>query len=229
MSTNDIRVYTKIETYVDCVSSVISGEPTAPPDSELPHPSRPAPPDSELPHPSRPAPPDSELPHPSRDSAETEERPTLPELLLLKISQKVGPNYKIFGTLLLNDTMGNRVESIKLASLGQPEDIVTKILQEWVVGRGVALNWDTLVKTLRDCELNTLADQIQATKVLQDRPPPSDSEPPQLSRDLAETEERLTLPKLLLKIPQQVRPNYIFLFFFFLFSISLAVLLHNYI
>ena len=114
---------------------------------------------------SRPSSPDSEPPPPSRDSAETEERPTLPELLRLKIPQKVGPNYKIFGTFLLNDTMGNQVDSIELASLGKPEIIVTKILQEWVGGKGAALTWDTLVKTLRDCELNTLADHIQATKL----------------------------------------------------------------
>ena len=127
--------------------------------------SRPAPPDREPPQPTRPAPPDSQPPQPSRDSAETEERLTLPELLLLKIPQKVGPKYKIFGIFLLDDTMGDRVDSIELASLGKPEVIVTKILQEWVGGRGAALTWDTLVKTLRDCELNTLADHIQASKL----------------------------------------------------------------
>ena len=126
--------------------------------------SRPAPPDSEPPQPSRRA-PHREPPQPSQDSAETEDRPTLPELLLLKIPQKVGPNYKIFGTFLLNDTMGNRVAGIELASLGKPEGIVWEILREWVGGRGAALTWDTLVKTLRDCELNVLADEVQISKL----------------------------------------------------------------
>ena len=139
----------------------------APPGREPCQPTRRAPPDREPSQPTRRAPPDSdrEPPQPSRDSAETEDRPTLPELLLLKIPQQVGPNYKMFGTFLLNDTMGNRVDSIELALLGKPEGIVTKILQEWVGGRGAALTWDTLVKTLRDCELNTLADHVQTSKL----------------------------------------------------------------
>ena len=98
---------------------------------------------------------------------EAGERPTLPELLQLRIPQEVGAKYKIFGTFLLDDKRGNRVDSIKIASLGDLEDIVTRILQEWVGGRGAALSWHTLVKTLRDCELAVLADQIQATKILQ--------------------------------------------------------------
>ena len=91
-------------------------------------------------------------------------------LLQLRIPQEVGAKYKIFGTFLLDDKRGNRVDSIKIASLGEPEDIVTRILQEWVGGRGAVLSWHTLVKTLRDCELAVLADEIQATKTLQCRP-----------------------------------------------------------
>ena len=127
--------------------------------------SRPAPPDRELPQPSRRAPPDREPPQPSQDSAETEERPTLPELLLLKIPQKVGPNYKMFGTFLLNDTMGNRVANIELSSLGKPEGIVWEILRQWVGGSGAPPTWDTLVKTLTDCELNVLAREVQILKL----------------------------------------------------------------
>ena len=73
--------------------------------------------------------------------------------------------YKTFGTFLLNDKRGNLVDNIKKACQGEPEDIVMKILQEWVGGRGAALTWDTLVKTLRDCELTVLADEVQASKL----------------------------------------------------------------
>ena len=137
---------------------MVSGDPPSLPELQVPQRVQ------ETPQ-SRPAPPDREPSQPSRDSAETEERPTLPKLLRFKIPQQVGPKYKIFGTFLLDDTMGNRVDNIELASLGKPEVIVTKILQEWVGGKGVALTWDTLVKTLRDCELNTLADHVQALKL----------------------------------------------------------------
>ena len=86
--------------------------------------------------------------------------PTLPALLRCKMPQLVGAHYKIFGTLLLDDKMGSYVDSIELTCQGKPELIMTKILQEWVRGRGVVLSWDTLIKTLRDCELNTIADKI---------------------------------------------------------------------
>ena len=125
--------------------------------------SRPAQPDSELPQPTRRAPP--ELPQPSLDSAETEDRPTLPELLRFKIPQQVSTDYTNFGIFLLEDRTGSRVDAIEDECRGKPDRITRKILQEWVGGRGAALTWDTLVKTLRDCELNTLADHVQASKL----------------------------------------------------------------
>ena len=91
--------------------------------------------------------------------------PDLPQLLLLKIPQEVGTKYKTFGTFLLNDKRGNLVDNIKKACLGEPEDIVTKILQEWVGGRGAVLTWDKLVKTLKDCELNALAHEVEISKL----------------------------------------------------------------
>ena len=42
-----------------------------------------------------------------------------------------------------------------------PEDIVVSILQEWIAGRGRPLTWETLIKTLRDCDLNPLADEVE--------------------------------------------------------------------
>ena len=87
--------------------------------------------------------------------------PFLPELFHLKIPQKVGPHYTIFGTFLLNDKTGSEVENIKKACLGEPTDIVASILQEWIAGRGRPLTWETLIKTLRDSDLNPLADEVE--------------------------------------------------------------------
>ena len=102
---------------------------------------------------SRPAPPDSES-------------PSLPELLRLQIPQQVGADFRKFGIFLLDDTTGSRVDSIsiEIECQGRPDRITTRILQEWVGGRGVELTWHTLVKTLRDCELNVLAHEIQISK-----------------------------------------------------------------
>ena len=94
-------------------------------------------------------------------------QPTLPELLRFKIPKQVGADYRTFGIFLLDDTIGSTVDGIsaEIECQGRPDRITTRILQEWVGGRGAALTWDTLVKTLRDCELNVLADHIQASKL----------------------------------------------------------------
>ena len=52
--------------------------------------------------------------------------------------------------------------SVEIECQGRPDRITTRILQEWVGGRGVVPIWYKLVKTLRDCELNTLADHMHA-------------------------------------------------------------------
>ena len=63
-------------------------------------------------------------------------RPTLPELLRLKVPQEVGAHYTIFGVLLLDDKTGSRVEALKMECLGVPGNITQKILQEWLEGKG---------------------------------------------------------------------------------------------
>ena len=91
---------------------------------------------------------------------------TLPKLLQLKIHKRIGANYMDFGIFLLNDDDGSQMDSIEMECQGRPERIARKILQEWVLGRGKPLTWQTLVETLRDCELNVLADQIREDKLL---------------------------------------------------------------
>ena len=89
------------------------------------------------------------------------EKPSLPKLLRLDLPEKVGANYRKFGIFLLNDETGGRLDAIEMECLGKPDRIVEKILQYWVVGKGEPPIWGTLIKTLRDCKLTVLADQIQ--------------------------------------------------------------------
>ena len=91
--------------------------------------------------------------------------PSLQEVLKLKIPGCVGANYKLFGTILLNDVSGSRVDFIEVRCLRQPGKINTKILQEWLAGKGKPCTWHILIKTLRDCEITELADKIEKTKV----------------------------------------------------------------
>ena len=79
----------------------------------------------------------------------SDERPTLPELMELDIPQLVGTNYEKFGTLLLNDDTGIQVESIEAEYRGNSEKINTKILREWLKGRGSSVTWNAIVTVLR--------------------------------------------------------------------------------
>ena len=98
-------------------------------------------------------------------SVVTVEPPSLPELIRMEVPQEVGNNYTNFGILLLDDRTGNRVYAIEDECRGKPERIMLRILQEWVLGKSATLTWQTLIKTLKDCKLNILADRIQATKL----------------------------------------------------------------
>ena len=58
-----------------------------------------------------------------------------PQLMRLKIPEKVGRNYRKFGTLLLNDDIGSLVDIAEKSCHYQPDDIVTSILRKWLQER----------------------------------------------------------------------------------------------
>ena len=88
-------------------------------------------------------------------------KPSLLNLLPMKIHERVGSNYIEFGTYLLNDGTGCRVDALEIECLGKPDRITLKILQDWVRGKGIELSWVALIKTLRKCELSVLAEQVE--------------------------------------------------------------------
>ena len=92
------------------------------------------------------------------------DRPSLPKLLLLNLPEKVGVYYREFGTILLNDKDGSKVDVLE-HDFKKSNRITLKILQEWVLGKGLLVTWKALIQTLRDCNLNALADQIQKKEV----------------------------------------------------------------
>lgn len=65
---------------------------------------------------------------------------------------------KMFGTFLLNYKTDSQVNNIKKACHYDPEDIVITILEEWLTGKGRPCTW---IETLRDFDLNGLANQIE--------------------------------------------------------------------
>lgn len=73
----------------------------------------------------------------------------------INIPEQIGKEYTTFGTFLL--------ESAKTQTA---TEINVTILREWINGKGQEpFTWDSLVKCLRDAELNGLADDIEVVLI----------------------------------------------------------------
>ena len=88
-------------------------------------------------------------------------KPTLPLLYEWKVHEKVGTEYLIFGTILLNDEDGSLLKTIQDDCHYKCDRINCNILCDWVRGKGRPVTWRVLIETLRTCNLNELADKIQ--------------------------------------------------------------------
>ena len=93
-----------------------------------------------------------------------QEKPSLPKLLKLKVPQKVGANFMLFGILLLDDDDCTVIDAIKIECNGKCDEIVRRILVEWVRGNGRVLTWKSLTDTLRECNLNSIACYIDSNR-----------------------------------------------------------------
>ena len=91
------------------------------------------------------------------------ETPTIPELLRLRIPERIGPIYYIiFGTLLLQDDTGSLMNSIQKQYSGNIEYIIVQILRMWLQGKGVQpVTWGSLIRVVRQCQSNILAADIE--------------------------------------------------------------------
>ena len=85
-------------------------------------------------------------------------KPSLPLLYEWKVHEKVGTEYLIFRTILLNDEDGSLLKTIQ-------DDCHYKCDRinccDWIRGKGIPVTWRVLIETLRTCSLNELADKIQ--------------------------------------------------------------------
>ena len=107
----------------------------------------------------------------SVQSERIHDRPEMQEFYSLKgaqmseainIIERIGADYKQFGTLLLHDKTGQKISSFEI-TFSEPSDINAQIFREWLKGSGLLpVAWATLVRTLRDTKMITLADDIIA-------------------------------------------------------------------
>lgn len=88
------------------------------------------------------------------------------ELLSLKerdhISVEVGDKYREFGTFLLEDRDGAKVQAIQNRCHLDPLRINCEIMISWLQGEGrQPVTWATLIQVLRDIDMNALAEDIE--------------------------------------------------------------------
>ena len=87
-------------------------------------------------------------------------KPTLPELLDLKVPANVSDKYDEFGIILLKDEDGKKMAVIKNDCRGEAKKITLQILKEWMEGDGMSVTWESLIIALRKCA-PLLAHQIE--------------------------------------------------------------------
>ena len=77
--------------------------------------------------------------------------------------ERVGTNYEMLGTLLLNDDTGAKTAAIVEEYQRNAFKINYKVLQQWIQGQGrLPVTWDTLVGVLRSINLSELASTIES-------------------------------------------------------------------
>ena len=107
--------------------------------------------------------------HTNYISIATADKPTMRNLLKfpgkhekINIPEQIGKEYATFGTFLLKDDSGTIVSGIESAKTQTATEINRTILREWINGKGQEpFTWATLVKCLRDADLNGLANDIE--------------------------------------------------------------------
>ena len=82
----------------------------------------------------------------------------------IDVAVKIGTDYELFGTFLLQDNDGNKVKTIERSERGDPLRITVEILRQWLQGNGkLPVTWQTLVQCLRNSNLNVISDSIETS------------------------------------------------------------------
>ena len=82
---------------------------------------------------------------------------------------QIGTHYKKLGILLLNDTTGTVTQAIIEQYHHNASEINMEIFQQWTQGKGMPVEWATLIEVLKDIELTELAREIENKRITQKR------------------------------------------------------------
>ena len=82
----------------------------------------------------------------------------------IDIAAKIGTDYELFGTFLLQDNDGNKVKTIERSERGDSLRITVEILRQWLQGNGkLPVSWQTLVQCLQNSNLHVISDSIETS------------------------------------------------------------------
>ena len=93
---------------------------------------------------------------------------TLPQLIRFetasgKLREQIGTHCKDLGYLLLNDTKGEVTRTIIKNYGPDATDITSEIFRQWIEGKGMPVEWATLIDVLKDIGLVELAREVEQT------------------------------------------------------------------
>ena len=99
--------------------------------------------------------------------------PTMMELLCLptssgnvNLAELIGTGYTIVGTILLNDTTGQKIPALENELHHNATSINRRVFQTWLTGAGKQpVTWATLIGALRGAGLNTIAGTIESALI----------------------------------------------------------------
>ena len=79
----------------------------------------------------------------------------------INIPERIGMKYLMFGTLLLKDDNGVRVQAIESKCKDDIMNINIQILREWILGNDIPCTWDDLIRILKKSRCSKLAADIE--------------------------------------------------------------------
>lgn len=99
--------------------------------------------------------------------------PTLLKIMTMKgtdgkpmniVKRIAAHDYKTFGMLLLKDENGEEVDIFRKYHMQDgPESVIMAILKKWLISDTTPEKWQHLIECLKQCQLNTLAEEIAYT------------------------------------------------------------------
>ena len=116
----------------------------------------------------------------------TDDKPTMPQLLSFQgktecfdVAQEIGIQWRVIGTILLDDKNGTIMPAIAQQFANNVQDINMEVLSRWIQRKGIECTWRVLLDALRG-PCRALAKNVREALTLDPQEAAADSEPGKL-------------------------------------------------